>query len=899
MVPDLHGRGPWIANMERIADRWRTRPGWGQVSQFDTTLAFHTHGSPVHLGSHLIVTDFGHEQIVSVQSVNVFTGGLAAGFTVQRIGLFAPTYLVSVYDVTTDRWWEEVLHPRTQEQTDRNDRRRARYETDMDVDVSTHLTADSSPFFFHEFRDTLFMGSRRAGLWAYVPADFGCIRTQQMDSTERTDWHVQAHGESSLLVRVSPSVGAFADAVAYLTSGEFPRPMDVSSLQDRLILADGRTIWLSDVGRPGSVAADNFVTVPSEHPITAITEIGGSLLIHTSRETWLYLPPQGGFLVSGGRLLRTSPEVGCIGPQAVVQGGGRTWWIGSTGAWSTTDGITIEPIAPGWEAFWQGHVSDPLSQFWQQSGHSAYAVQQPRAQRRFDPLGATATWDHVRGRLLLTFPGQSMSMVLQDGAWSVWTYESAAQAAGTVAVRANLPGLLPLMGVASLYAVAAFDTPGLQDDTLVAGVGAPDATVVSVPSLAVVRLGRGGALDRSVESEREDVRRLSGRWHSFGNVMTAAPDGDNQIRILPPVKVPQGFVYPNVVTPAGSQDWLLPIEVVPDTTMTLGPRLIVLTFGFDNTHWSPVLRTGGTPEIAFLLPAERLESAPGYAPGAHVAGVAEVQVYAAGAGPPTVGGPSIHIRWDGTQAGYAASMYAPIMNLTPRMANRLMWIPIRYSGVVGDDVLRMGILGVTGMIANAAIPYSLDCDVLAWQEALHAAARHGDDDAAQPVDWAMKSGPLGMEGREQVRARTIWLSVRGSGHATAQVAGTATHGLLNAVLAPDDKGWSAQIVDHDDAIQRDVSKDTVRSRLRNLAGAMVDLAWGSAGTVWGNLGNPATGTVLMADRPADTLAISDSVRGEHVTVMVFGHIRSRAEHLDVGRAEVSMQQAGGRRRTGR
>ena len=898
MLPDQHGRGPWISNLEPLADRWRTRPGWGQVSQFDTTLAFHSHLDPVHLGSHLIVTDFGHEQIVSVQSVRVFTGGLAQGTMARRVGLYAPTYLLSVYDVTTGHWWEEILAPRTQEQIDRNDRRRARYETDLEIDTSTHLAADTEPFFFHEFKDTLYLGSRRAGLWAYIPADFGSLRTQQLDSIEDTDWHVQAWGESSLVARVPPSPGPFADAVAYLTSGEFPRPSDVSDVQGRLVLVDRRTLWFSDVGRPGSVAADNFVIVPSEHPITSVTEIGGSLLIHTSRETWLYLPPQGGFLISGGRLLRTSPEVGCLSPEAVVRGGGMAWWIDSAGAWMSPDGMDIRPAAPGWEEFWQSHVSDPLSQFWQQSGASAYAVQQPRAQRRFDATGALATWDHARRRLLLTFPGQAMSLVLEDGAGFVWVYESAAQPASTVAVRANLPGLRPLMGVSEMYAVLYTDTAAMTDDTLLSGLGAPDSTPVSVPSLAIVRLGRGGALDRSVQSDREDVRRLAGRWYSFGSVMAVAPSGDNAFRILPPVKVPQGFVYPNVLTPAGTQDWLLPIEVVPDTTMTIGPRSVTLIFDFDNTHWTPLLRPAST-EVDFLLPAERLQSAPGYRPGAPTAGLAEVQVYSSATGLPLATGNQIRIRWDGTQAGYAASMYAPTMNLTPRMANRLMWIPMRYSGVAGDDVLRMGFLGGTGVLANAATPYTLPCDIVAWQEALHAAVRHEADDVAQPVDWALKSGQIGLKGQRQIRARTIWLSLRGSGHGAVQIAPTATHGLLNAVFSSDDKGWAAQIVDHDDALQRDVSKDTLRSRLRNLAGEMADLTWGSANTEWGDLAVAAEGNVLMADRPVDTLAISDAVKGEHVSIMVFGHVRNRAEGLDIGDARVSVIPTSGRRRVGR
>jgi hypothetical protein len=378
----------------------------------------------------------------------------------------------------------------------------------------------------------------------------------------------------------------------------------------------------------------------------------------------------------------------------------------------------------------------------------------------------------------------------------------------------------------------------------------------------------------------------------------AAQTTRNTVYVGKPIPVPTGYVYPNHITAAGDgTDWLLPIEVAPAADMVAGPRGITIIFNFDNTHWIPIQR-GGSAEIDFIIPPERLESLPGYRPGLPNPGAAEVQTYLIATGLPSAGGDQIRIRWNGLEALYTG-MHSPVMNLTPNQRNRLIYIPMRYDGAPGDDLLQMGILGVSNTLSNTAPNYSLNCDLVFWQQALHNAVRHRSDDVAQAVDYALKSGPVGLKEGVQVMGRTVYLSARGRGNATTQIPPASVHGQLNVVFGSDHKGWCAQIVDHDGNIERVGSVDTLRSRLRNTAGAMVDQTYNQADTEWGNVALATQGNVLVADRPLDSLAISEVVRGEHVSVMAFGHIKNRAEGLEIGDAKLGVIAVPARRRSGR
>lgn len=59
------------------------------------------------------------------------------------------------------------------------------------------------------------------------------------------------------------------------------------------------------------------------------------------------------------------------------------------------------------------------------------------------------------------------------------------------------------------------------------------------------------------------------------------------------------------------------------------------------------------------------------------------------------------------------------------------------------------------------------------------------------------------------------------------------------------------------------------------------------------------GNFLVDDPQVDTIATSDSVRGEQFSVMLFGNTANPGEHVAIGSVKGTMQVVGGKRRAGR
>ena len=169
MQNDSPSKGAYVQNCFSRKGSWEVRAGFGQVAQFDSTLS--TPGLDTttkqyirHMGSRAIRSDFGHTQIVSV-----FTGFVFSGNTEGQSGTWANRYFVSIYDVTTDRRWEEALHVHTSENDGdvlQMEYWRPQYNTNYNDGFESWISSegDSSNVFFTEYQDTLFFGNLQMGL---------------------------------------------------------------------------------------------------------------------------------------------------------------------------------------------------------------------------------------------------------------------------------------------------------------------------------------------------------------------------------------------------------------------------------------------------------------------------------------------------------------------------------------------------------------------------------------------------------------------------------------------------------------------------------------------------------------------------------------------------------------
>ncbi len=345
-------RGRWVQNMWRPkgSPNWQTRPGFGQMAQLDTTLraGLSTEwGMSKHLGSHLVETSWGTEQIVSVFLVNARSGT----DTIDASSKWGSYYSVSIFDANTGNHYEQVLFRHTaQNKTaafgEFNNPRMynwyGNYETNETYDNQSFLYGVDDAFYFTIFQNNLFFGNRLTGLLCYQPVDIRESRDQTVDSTQKVNW-VKGYSEDCLVTQVVPVDGLAIDAFAYFSEQDFPAPVAVAVLGDRFVVASENRLIFSDPGKPNHFIDDNQVIVPSQKPVIAIAEVGINLMVFTESETFLFQPSQGG-IVRPGRFTVVSRNVGCLSPRSLTAVGSTVFWADTNGIYATANGLKIDEL---------------------------------------------------------------------------------------------------------------------------------------------------------------------------------------------------------------------------------------------------------------------------------------------------------------------------------------------------------------------------------------------------------------------------------------------------------------------------------------------------------------------------------------------------------------------------
>ena len=180
-----------------------------------------------------------------------------------------------------------------------------------------------------------------------------------------------------------------------------------------------------------------------------------------------------------------------------------------------------------------------------------------------------------------------------------------------------------------------------------------------------------------------------------------------------------------------------------------------------------------------------------------------------------------------------------------------------------------------------------------------------NDARAQSVDWAFKAGQKGTRD-SQIRARGLYtrMGSRGASIATDGLLGDGwLWGAYNVILGSDRKPYSTQVLDIGSTvitpnITKIVNKISIRSRYRKMTGELAKRTFGG-GPVWGEIADKNSGNYLIDDTQLDNIAISDSVKGQELSYLVFGFMRGRAEGLVLESILADVRRIGSRRRTGR
>ena len=903
---DTPSKGAFVRNLYIQDNSWTTRPGFGQLAQFDTTLglpdpATNPQGLRTHLGSKAIYTDFGHVQILSCLLDRAFTGNELS------VGLWTTLLSVHVYDVTTNEHHEEVLFRHTAENNPAVSPMpnwRGVYETASDQDLQSWVAASGAAMFFTEFNDHMFFGSPRIGLWVYTPADFSGQRRKQVDSTRQSTWSLP-YSESSLIVRLSPVPGNFEGRFDYVTAAEFPNaPTAIAAVAGRLAYAQDRDVYFSDIGLPGSVLATNIISITSEATITAMQPVGDALLIFTEHETFHYQLSVGD-VVSQGRLTRISPDVGCLSPSSICTMGEAAFWVDVNGCYMNNGGLQSQRLSDNVGPFFESHITDPLSQYLTAQGTTNLEDEQPRLTYRLSPTRVSCVYDPVLQHVLVAVPDLNLLLLWHapTQAWSICPVESCASGSvasptpGVVGRQSNLPNPWVVVANQRVFLIS-----GAEDFELVDEI-AGEPVNSTTGSYIITEWGRGGGLDRSVDA-LEDNRTFTGAYTKTTQALSQGEFFADE-----PIQLPDGYQFPGGIPgsaayPNGavaSNVWLVPIQLRPNS-VTAYPGFMTLRLTFDSTKWAPVTRSALDPIIEVLLPPERGGSNEGWGLGAlgPVAAVAECQVYLAGV--PDPAGNEIRLSWDtGVATARKAYSYAA-MNTPQDHVSTLLYVPMQLLNPATDS------LGSFGFTVTAATVDVSPMDVFLFDKAsVGTSIMHHDDDVAQPVDYAFKSGQVGIEDATRLLYRGSFIRVRTQGQASAPIFPDNPWKTLNIVVGSDWNSWSSQVVTYqgggaeEAALQYVLDKLPIRSRVKNVAADQVSpRTFANSDNVWGDATNSQAGNFLIDEVEVDTLAVSDAIKGEYFDIMVFGMIRSRAESLTLDSIKVSLRNViGGRRRIGR
>ncbi len=974
---DSEVKGAFALNMLWRRNGWEVRKGFGQVAEMDTTLgaidpnqSSRKWGYRNHLGSYLMKTDFGHDQIISVFSTDAYTGstrgsGTTASFeNALQVSQFLNVYMVSIYDLTTDDWWEEAVYAHTASFSQADDsyaempRWKGHYQTAWDMGGSAFSPTatggggpktdgskigldshqrwllsehDEDTCFFAEINDQLFFGNQDMGLMLYSPAIFrgwrkgpNAIsrrgRSAQVDSSFDKRWK-PPYSESSLVRQAVASNGAFTSAYLYLNKTEFPKPNGAAVLMSRLVLFEGKSLYFSDVGRPTSVVAENVLFVPSEKNITAIEEHLGNLLVWTEDEAWLFRPSNE-FVITTGRLTKLADGLGCLSPGAIAKAQGSVFWMDKRGSYTMGGNLSIQKTSEPIEPFFTGSMPNPITSYYTANGNATAAGAQPEAMPRIsfalDSQSVSSVYSHDLQSVIFSFPRLNMCLCYRDGKWSVWSVESIVQgqSGGVDIVGATQNILNPwvLADKDNLYIVGSpyEDQNGqaLTNNTK-NRLGNPDTTLDTTSrSIYITRYGLGGALDRSVETG-EDRRQVVGEWlPDYGVSSAVTPsNSDHFLYVGKPIPIPPGSLLGvagslSAAAPEGAV-WV-PIEYVRGRNCSTGATRVMtgvsdfaIRLFFDKTNWEPITTTASATDIVEFLPPERMNAGTWTAQRTDNAGAA------------TTTGDYVDIA----VVAYAAK------GLRLWECNRMMYIPFKplnenYTVGMALSATTTGQNPTVSGVDDTGAACTAEMRTFVWTESRLGDKQHQNNDVAQPVDWAYKSGNIETPGGVQIKGRGM--NIVGASEGTAftdyRLEPTWPFGLLNIIAGADYKEWSSQVIDaiptsdavntqsNKPAVILDQSMNTIRTRYKESATA--DLTTTTFNQANGPKYSTAGGSTsayryIAGGEEVNQLNISDGLRGQSISYMMWGHIRNKAEGLFFQSAKVIYRVLGGKHRTGR
>jgi len=819
-----------------------------------------------------------------------------------------------------------------------------------------HAPDPDSPFFFTELDDVLYFGNKHTGLLAYYPSSFrgkwkgdgssknyGTMRRDRSKQSQTVKFlsAKDTYSESSVVVDAIAVDGPF-DGFEYLNQSEFPKPSGIASIDARLAMFSGKEIYFSDVLYPTSVVPDNVLFVPSEEDITAIAEHTGNLIIFTENETWLFRPSPG-FIIASGNLVRLADGIGCASMTSVLKASGTLFWMDMRGCYRLGGSLSIERISDDIEPFFNDFITNPITSYYTTyNSMAAYSdmIEQGSMRLSFNPKMVSSCYFAELETVVFCIPEMGGAMCLSsEGGWAWWSFESSAvqrydgaALENVVGVAKNIRNPWVVCDNEEMFIVSSYgkDEQGERVNQVGYAQLGDDRQTRSRP-YSILRYGRGGSIDRSLELG-EDRRSLAGQWRSVDEVAGFASLSDHYLYVGKPIPIPAQTTIGTVggslslATLPGSV-WV-PIELVPGDRDSAGNAIdyhihnISISFTFDSDNWETIPagtgpQTGVGSDPLWFLPPERQITESGWDVTKPLADRVTITYNAA------------------TPATNRPVFGAAVLNANKRQTNRLIYIPFRPKQTIqkvyaaeqgmGIDIDTKDIRAIT---AVGTFDAYMAMRAYIWEETrLGQAEKFNNHKAvyvststtphtelvAQPIDWAYKTKPIADESKTQIKGRGLRITGASRGAATSRLIDSWPTGLLNTISGADYKEWSSQVVDiipegdaantkgEKPAVVLSANKQTIRTRYKNSStGALVGNTFNTTnGPTWGTPGVANSYNYITDEEETTLLSVSDGIRGQAISYMMWGHLQNKAEKIILHSAKIVIRMLGGVRRRGR
>jgi len=842
--------GSLVRNMENRQGSWAVRPGFGLLYRGDSTMAVNGTsplGYKKHLGSHVLRTAFGHTQIITLLSAYVFTGES------QEVGTFAEVYSVSVFDVNDNVRVEHVLHKVTGDGGRSFHEARvlkACYETAADKAAANWTLSGAKPVAFQEMAGNLYFSNDDIGVYVYRPS-LVVERNAQLQGADDYDWS-PARGEVSSVTPVVFSDGINTEAFNYMSNNDLSGVSAMCEHQGSLVYASGNTIFYSDAFLPNNIKADNTDIIPVLSDITGLASNGQLIYVFSDSETWVIQPAltQTG-LLSGGILTKLSSEVGCVSPTGLMTIKGVPIWVSNRGVHAISSNFDYATLSDPIQEYWTTGVSDPFSHYATQAGLTDLANQQPESFSA--PPGAPHIgYNEHFEEIYCSF--DSKVWVFSKQTWLLWDFENYFYTATPSMVAATTPvnqaQALSLLG--ETYVVS------LDNPTDYLGQGLQ----ITANPYSIYELGRGGGTDDSFQNEKDVI--VSDVMLRLRHETQVAPES-----------APAFYFELTEINASGEYVFLLS-GVPPDllAPASQAPTRWQFELGFNTTYWKPVM-SGGT-HLSYSVPHERQGTAAGIFADRWEHGVGS-----------DIAGNSIMIIWAaaGTQ------------ELNLRNKNPLIYVKFEPVDVT-KATNTFGWAHPAGYVAqidDGILPTDIDASV--FVNDLSYAPEVAGSGVGQPVNYLYKAPTMRSDNSDQVRTRGLYTRITSHGKAVVSPSPAYPYGLYNAAFGSDNGIYNSQVIDGSDGLATVPEKTSIRTRIQDSVGTMVDKVFGVA--TYGDPGVAATGNLLIDNEQVDSIAMSTSARGGSIGVILFGFIKDKAESVRLHAAKMTYKVIGGARRRGR